>query len=56
VLSTLRYAADLDYHLIVAHDCCSDSDLDVHQILVEKTFLRAGAVATANAAIAALAG
>ena len=34
VLSTLRYAADADYGIIVPHDCCSDSDPDVHDMLL----------------------
>lgn len=55
VLSTLRYAADADYALFVAHDCCSDSDPDVHEMLVKKVFVRAGTVATGDEILAALA-
>jgi nicotinamidase-related amidase len=55
VLSTLRYAADLDYRLAVAHDCCSDSDPEVHRVLVEKVFFRAGSVLTADEILGALA-
>jgi nicotinamidase-related amidase len=38
VLSTLRYAADKDYELIVVENACADPDPDVHQVLVEKVF------------------
>jgi nicotinamidase-related amidase len=54
VLSTLRYAADADYRLLVAHDCCSDSDPEVHRVLVEKVFTRAAIVVTADEIISAL--
>jgi nicotinamidase-related amidase len=54
VLSTLRYAADADYSLVVAHDCCSDSDPEVHRVVVEKIFTRAATVVTADAVIKAV--
>jgi nicotinamidase-related amidase len=54
VLSTLRYAADADYGIIVAHDCCSDSDPDVHEILVKKVFVRAATVVTSDALLETL--
>ena len=47
VLSTLRYAADLDYQLSVLSDCCADSDPEVHRVLLEKVFPRQAAVLTA---------
>jgi nicotinamidase-related amidase len=56
VLSTLRYAADADYALFVAHDCCSDSDPDVHELLVKKVFVRAGMVLSADEILAVLNG
>ena len=40
VLSTLRQAADLDYHLVVLHDACADADAEVHRVLTEKVFPR----------------
>lgn len=40
VLSTVRYGADLDYNLIVVEDCCSDSDVDVHELLTQHIFPR----------------
>jgi nicotinamidase-related amidase len=54
VLSTLRYAADADYEIIVPHDCCSDSDPDVHEILIKKVFVRAAAVVTSDVVLEAL--
>ena len=47
VLSTLRYAADADYRLIVLKDCCSDRDAEVHRVLTEKVFTRQATVLTA---------
>ncbi|GGX47588.1 cysteine hydrolase family protein [Streptomyces noursei] len=38
VLSTLRQAADLDFHLTVLADGCLDADAEVHQVLTEKVF------------------
>ena len=38
VLSTLRYAADLDYRLVVVEDCCADQQPDVHDFLTQRIF------------------
>jgi len=38
VLSTVRWAADIDYQLVVISDCCADPDAEVHRILIEKVF------------------
>lgn len=40
VLSTVRYAADLDYRLFVVEDCCADQDIDVHEFLTQRIFPR----------------
>jgi len=56
VLSTLRHAADADYRLVVAKDCCADRDAEVHRVLTETVFPRQAAVVDADAAIAALGG
>jgi nicotinamidase-related amidase len=40
VLSTLRYAADLDYRLLVVEDCCADQQPDVHDFLTQRIFPR----------------
>jgi nicotinamidase-related amidase len=44
VLSTLRYAADLDFRLSVLADCCGDGDAEVHRVLLEKVFPRQATV------------
>lgn len=36
VLSTVRQAFDLDYRLVVVHDCCADPESDVQGILLGK--------------------
>jgi len=46
VLSTVRYAADMDYKLIVLFDCCADRDDEVQRILREKLFPRQASVVT----------
>ena len=40
VLSTVRYASDLDFNLYVVEDCCSDSDAEVHEFLSQRIFPR----------------
>jgi nicotinamidase-related amidase len=40
VLSTVRYAADLDYRLVVVEDCCADQDPAVHDFLTQRIFPR----------------
>ncbi|MDA1127209.1 MAG: cysteine hydrolase [Chloroflexi bacterium] len=54
VLSTVRYAADLDYSLYVVEDCCSDSDANVHDFLTQRIFPRQAEVVGADDIIAAL--
>ncbi|HVW91792.1 MAG TPA: cysteine hydrolase [Devosia sp.] len=54
VLSTLRYAADADYRLVVARDCCADRDPEVHRVLLDKVFPRQAIVTGADEVIAAL--
>jgi nicotinamidase-related amidase len=49
VLSTVRWAADLDYRLVVVSDACADRDPEVHRVLTEKVFpWQATAVNTAE--------
>ena len=38
VLSTLCEAADKDYRITVLSDCCTDKDMEVHRVLVDKIF------------------
>ena len=56
VLSTVRYAADLDCRLFVVEDCCSDQDPEVHDFLVRRTFPRQAEPMTAEQSIRALGG
>lgn len=44
VLSTVRWAADADYELVVLRDCCADGDEEVHRVLTEKVFPRQATV------------
>jgi nicotinamidase-related amidase len=54
VLSTLRHAADADYSIVVAADCCADPDPEVHRVLTEKVFPRQATVTDGASVIAAL--
>lgn len=54
VLSTVRYAADLDYDLVVVEDCCADADEEVHRVLTQKIFPRQATVTSSSVVIAAL--
>jgi nicotinamidase-related amidase len=55
VLSTVRWAADTDYALIVLEDCCADGDEEVHCVLMHKVFPRQATVVQAQAFLQALA-
>jgi nicotinamidase-related amidase len=55
ILSTVRLAADLDYHVIVVEDGCADRDPEVHRLLMEKVFPRQGTVVSSQAMVEALA-
>src|SRR5919106_6316725 len=55
ILSTVRLAADLDYHLIVVEDGCADRDPEVHTLLMEKVFPRQGTVVSTKDMVEALA-
>lgn len=48
VLSTVRWAADMDYQLTVVADACADRDEEVHRVLTEKIFPRQADVIGAN--------
>ena len=47
VLSTLLEACDADYRTVVITDCCADTDLDLHRVLIERLFPLRGEVTTA---------
>ena len=55
VLSTVRWAADADYELLVLEDCCADADEEVHRVLMHKVFPRQATVIQAQAFLQALA-
>lgn len=38
VLSTVRWAADMDYKLVIISDACADRDAEVHRVLMDKVF------------------
>jgi nicotinamidase-related amidase len=54
ILSTVRLAADLDYHMIVVEDGCADRDTEVHKVLMEKVFPRQATVVSAKEMVAVL--
>ncbi|MGA2153693.1 MAG: isochorismatase family cysteine hydrolase [Bryobacteraceae bacterium] len=47
VLSTLLEACDGDYRTVVIADCCADTDVELHRVLLERLFPLRGEVATA---------
>jgi len=56
ILSTVRYAADADYRLVVVEDGCADRDAEVHTMLMQRIFPRQAMVVSAEAVIQALSG
>jgi nicotinamidase-related amidase len=56
VLSTVRWASDIDYQLIVLSDCCADRDDEVQRVLMEKVFARMTKVVTSQEFMEALEG
>ncbi len=54
ILSTVRWAADMDYSLAVISDLCADSDEEVHRVLMEKVFPRQANVTTKGEFLEAL--
>lgn len=40
VLSTIRQAQDLDFHITILRDLCLDRDEEVHRVLIDKVFGR----------------
>lgn len=49
VLSTVRWAADMDYKMLVVSDACADRDDEVHRVLTEKVFPVQATVTTSQA-------
>jgi nicotinamidase-related amidase len=56
ILSTVRYAADADYRLVVVEDGCADRDAEVHTLLMQRLFPRQATVVSAAAVVQALSG
>jgi nicotinamidase-related amidase len=48
VLTTICFAADMDYKLIVLSDACADADEELHKFLIEKLFPRSATVTTSE--------
>ena len=48
VLSTVRYAADSDYDMILLGDLCADQDPEVHRVLLEKILARQTTLASSE--------
>ena len=48
VLSTVRWAFDLEYKLIVVEDACDDADDPVHDVRTQKIYPRQSTVVTAD--------
>lgn len=54
VLSTVRWAADIDYEIVVISDACLDRDPEVHHMLLEKVLPRQATIATTSEVVSVL--
>jgi len=54
VLSTVRWAADMDYSVVVVSDLCADRDPEVNQVLMDKVFPWQATVVTSKEFLKAL--
>lgn len=54
VLSTVRWAADMDYRMVVVADACADRNEEVHRVLTEKVFPWQATVVTAQEIVKAI--
>jgi nicotinamidase-related amidase len=54
VLSTVRWAADMDYSLVVVSDLCVDGDPEVNRVLMDKVFPWQSTVVTSKEFLKAL--
>jgi nicotinamidase-related amidase len=54
VLSTSLEACDADYRTVVIADCCADTDLELHRVLIERLFPLRGEVTTSAQFVTAL--
>ena len=48
IVSTVRYAADADYRLVVVEDGCADRDAEMHAFLMQRLFPRQATVVSAE--------
>jgi nicotinamidase-related amidase len=55
VLSTVRWAADMDYQLVVVSDASADMDDEVHRVLTDKVFPGQATVVSTREFVKALA-
>ena len=56
VLSSVRWAVDINYSFVVLSDACSDGDPEVHRVLTEKVYPRQGTVMTTEGFLAGVVG
>ena len=54
VLSTVRWAFDMDYSMVVVADACADRDAEVHRVLTQKVLLAQATVVSTAEALQAL--
>ncbi|MFH0847102.1 MAG: cysteine hydrolase [Chloroflexota bacterium] len=54
ILLAVRWAADIDYKLIVLSDCCADQDEELHRVLMGKVLPMQAKVITAEEFLKAL--
>lgn len=54
VLSTVRWAADMDYSLAVVSDLCADRDAEVNRVLMDKVFPWQATVVTSKELLKAI--
>lgn len=55
VLSTVRWAADMDYSLVVVSDACADFDQEVNRVLLGKVLAAQAKVVTSDELLKAIA-
>ena len=55
VVSTVKWAAEMDYNMFVLSDCCAEHDDEFHKVLMEKLLTHKATVVTANGFIDILA-
>ena len=48
ILSTVRWAADMDYPMVVVSDACADMDSEVQRVLTDKILPTQATVVTAQ--------